>query len=322
MSQVIVLGWDALDIELLEKYGLADDFGGEQTKIDTYANPVIDEPHTRELWPSMITGLHPDDHGIHAVSEDDGVQWNNPLLNTASTLANGLVPKPVLNAIGRQLRSRGAGLDQKQTNYYTENGISTVFGPSDRAISIPNYETEYDRTNTLDATRDTVWKDLLVDRDGTEGFDPDITTEGMYGILGEEVGKRLSHTITSMQQGNGLTWCWFGCLDTVGHMAPTVDAPLERDFYHVAAKATQTVRELAPEDSTIISVSDHGLQDGEHTDYATLCGPSDACETISSVFDIAEWVKSENPTSTSKNHGVGTAAMRDTKDQLEKLGYV
>lgn len=322
MAQLIVLGWDALDIELVEQYGLEDSFGVEQTKIETYVNPIIDEPHTRELWPSMITGLHPDEHGVHAVSENDGVQWNNPLLNMASTLANGVVPQPVLDAIGRQLRENGAGLDQKQTSYYTENGVDTVFGPTDRAISIPNYETSFDGEHGLDATRDTVWKDLLVDRDGTEGFDPDITTEGMYGILGEEVGKRLSHTITSMQQGHGLTWTWFGCLDTVGHMAPTVDADLERDFYHVAAKATETVRELSPEDATVVSVSDHGLQDGEHTHYATLCGPTDACTSIDSVFDIAAWVGGENTTSNGERHSIGREQMQDTKEQLEKLGYV
>jgi len=71
--QVVILGWDALDAEVVEQYALAEQFG-RPSKIETYVNPTIDAPHTRELWPSMISGQHPDEHGIYAVSDETGIE--------------------------------------------------------------------------------------------------------------------------------------------------------------------------------------------------------------------------------------------------------
>ena len=76
---VIVLGWDGLDVELLDRYGLGDAFGQHRTTAETYVNPVIDDPHTRELWPSMITGSHPAEHGAPAATAH-GVARDSPPL--------------------------------------------------------------------------------------------------------------------------------------------------------------------------------------------------------------------------------------------------
>lgn len=319
---LVVLGWDALDAELVEQYGLADAFGGHIKKIDTYANPVIDEPHTRELWPSLITGLHPDEHGIHAVTDSDGLEWDSTVLNTASTLANGVVPQRVLDAIGRRLRERGAGLDQKAAGYYSANELPTVFDGGGQAISIPNYETPEDRAAGLDATRDGVWGELLVDRDGTAGFEPDISVPAMYDVLGREVGRRVGRTLGTVRAGEPLVWTWFGCLDTVGHMAPAVDAPLEADWYQAAADVTATIRARVPDSATVVCVSDHGLQAGEHTDYATVASEdTDAVTAIDSVFDVAEWVQGGTWRG-QRGQAVSADGMRDVKTSLEDLGYV
>jgi len=52
---IIVLGWDGLNLELAERFGVAESFGAHTATIETYVNPATDEPHTKELWPSMIT---------------------------------------------------------------------------------------------------------------------------------------------------------------------------------------------------------------------------------------------------------------------------
>jgi hypothetical protein len=152
---VIVLGWDALDIEVLDELGLGDAFGGQHRRIETHVNPVIGEPHTRELWPTLITGRLPDGHGIHAATEGDGVAWDSPLLNRASAAAQGVVPQAVRTAIGRRLRERGAAVEAYGQEHYRAHGIETVFDAYDsRPISIPNHETERDRRLGLDANRD------------------------------------------------------------------------------------------------------------------------------------------------------------------------
>jgi hypothetical protein len=321
MSQLIVLGWDALDAELIEEYGLESCFG-ETKKIETYANPVIDEPHTRELWPSMITGLHPDKHGIHAVSDTDGVDWDSAWLDWLSTITTGVVPKSLRTVIGKRLRERGAGLDAKRPTYYRKNGVATVFEDGDRAISIPNYLTSYDEEHDLDGNRDDVWASILPDRDGSEGMEPNVGVEEIWATLATAVGDRLGHTLAAIEAGHSLTWTWFGLLDTVGHIAPAVDAALEERAYHLAAKTAETIREAAPADATVVSVSDHGLQDGDHTQYATLATESiPAHSAIDHVFDVAGWIETarswEAPSEVGYGDGVG-----EMTDRLESLGYI
>lgn len=321
MSQIIVLGWDALDADLIEKYELEDSFG-ELSTIDTYDNPVIDEPHTRELWPSMITGLHPDEHGIHAVSDTDGIDWDNPLIDWLSAVTTGVVPKHVRTAIGKRLRQRGAGLDAKRPGYYREEGIPTIFDDGGRAISIPNYVTAYDEEHALDGNRDDVWAEILPDRDGAEGLNPNVGVETIWSTLAGAVGDRLGHTIAAIEAGHSITWTWFGLVDTVGHIAPAVEAPLEERAYQLAAKTTETVREMAPQDATVVSVSDHGLQAGEHTHYATLATDDErAHATISHVFDVAYWVEEARSAGTPTEAGYGVG-VEEVTDQLESLGYI
>lgn len=321
---VIVLGWDALDIEVIEKYALSGQFGLHQKKIETYVNPVTGEPHTKELWPSLITGLHPDDHGLHAKTEDGGVEWGNPIINTASTVANGVVPQVVLSYIGRRLRERGAAMAMKQTDYYANNGISTVFDDrQSHAISIPNHQTEFDRKMGLDANRDDVWASLLVNRDGTEGYQPGKSTAGVYDILGRELGKRIGVTLNAINSGASLVWTWFGLLDTVGHMAPAMTAPIERDWYQIAAGVTETIKACAPNDATILSISDHGLQDGHHTHYATLCTDNpDASAAIDGIYDVVDWIDERDPQASAGRREIDTDAMDGVRSQLEDLGYV
>jgi len=323
MSQVIVLGWDALDLELIERYGLSDAFGEYDRTIETYVNPVTDEPHTKELWPTMITGLHPDDHGITAADNSDGITWDNDLLNAASTAANGVVPHSLLAYIGERLRDRGAALDAKRPEYYTDKSIETIFDRhGGRPISIPNYETGYDRAHELDANRDRVWAELQVDRSG-DVFTPDLDVATIYRILGRELGKRVGQTISAIQQGEPIVWTWFGCLDTAGHMAPAVSAPIAEDWYRLAARVTEFIRQQAAPETTVLAVSDHGLQDANHTQYATLCTDCrDATLSIDTIYDIAPWIDSQQPSAGSTLGTVSEDGRREVHNQLQELGYV
>jgi len=320
---IIVLGWDGLDLELAERFGVAGAFGAHAEPIETYVNPATDEPHTKELWPSMITGLHPDEHGIHAVTEGGGIEWDRPALNAASTLANGVVPKPALNYLGALLRERGAAVESYSRNHYREHDIETVFDDAGQAISIPNYQTDHDRRLALDANRDGVWTELDVDRTG-EGtdFTPGVDMTAIHDILGIEVGRRVGLTVDAIAAGHPLVWTWFGCLDTVGHIAPAVDAPLERQYYQIAAAQTRAIRRLAPDDATVVAISDHGIQDGEHTHHATVASDDRApVAAIDHVFQVADWMRQQDPA----GHG-GTAVDADAvdrvNDRLAALGYI
>jgi hypothetical protein len=323
-DQIVVLGWDALDAALVDEFGLSGQFGAHQKRIETIVNPAIEEPHTRELWPTLITGRTPDDHGIRAATDSDGVDWGNPVLDTASSVANGIVPQPVLTAIGKRLRSRGAGLGFEKPAYYRKRGIETVFdGRGSRPISIPNYATAADRRLGLDANRDRLWKELQADRTVVEGIEPQVDIGAVEDILGRALGRRVTQTVAAMQQDTPLVWCWFGLLDSVGHMDPAVEHPLQREAYDLAAGITETVRSLAGDGTTVLSVSDHGLQAGHHTHYATVASDDAAAvEAIDSVLDVAPWIQRRDPGGRAVPSATAEQSVDETREQLEALGYV
>lgn len=317
----IVLGIDALDIELIEAYGLSESFGSVQTKNETHSNPVIDEPHTKELWPSIISGLHPDEHGIHAVTESSGVQWDNPLLDTASSLANGIVPKSVLTEIGRILRSNGVGVSEKPREYYKQNDISTIFEQlNGMSISIPNYQTEYDRQHDLDASRNDFLGAITADKTHPDGVAPQVSLPGVYAELDKEVGKRLGHLKHGLAAGQPFVFVWFGVIDSVGHIQPAIDAPIQEQYYRYIAAVVEYIRGL--EGVQVITISDHGLQNGEHTKYATICADDERITEIESVFDVADYLLSVVETGAEGSVSVDGEELDSVTENLERLGYL
>jgi hypothetical protein len=143
----VVLGWDGLDHQLVTDFGLADSFGDFYKKIDTFDNEKLGKPHTMELWPSMITGLSPSEHGFRPPNVDTTrASWENDKIDMISRISQFIVPKSVRTFIGSQLRDGGAdfrrGADAAE---YIKKGIETVFDRrKSLPINIPNYRTEFD----------------------------------------------------------------------------------------------------------------------------------------------------------------------------------
>jgi hypothetical protein len=323
MTDVVVLGWDGLDLELVEQFGLGEAFGSYRTTIDTHVNPIVDEPHTLELWPSMITGLPPDEHGVVAVTESEGVEWGNPVLDVASTVGNQVLPHEIMIYLGAKVRELGAGPDITKASYYRERDIETVFEScGGHAISIPNYQTDADRAHGLDAHRDRLWQALDVSYAG-EGTTPGVAVPQIYDELGAAVGRRLGHTLMAIDGGEPLVWTWFGLLDSVGHMEPAVGDQLVADWYRTAAQITRQVRAQAPADTAVLAVSDHGIQEGEHTHYATLCADDPTpVEEIGHVFGIADWLRSQEFERGATERQISDAGRETVRETLADMGYI
>jgi len=321
---IIVLGWDGLNLELAERFGVAESFGAHTATIETYVNPATDEPHTKELWPSMITGLHPDEHGISVtVDGESRPDWESGALTAAARVADWTLPDSIQAWAGRRLQRQGAAQACRRPRYYRDRDVTTVFDAvGGRAVSIPNYQTERDRHLGLDANRDAVWAALDVDRGGTE-FVPRVALGTVHDILGRELGHRVGQTVYHIGDGQPLVWCWFGLLDTVGHIAPAVDAGLERQYYEIAAAQTRAVRALAPDDATVVAVSDHGIQKGEHTQHATIASDDrPPVAAIDHVFELADWIRRQSPTGDGGAAAVDAQELQTVNERLESLGYV
>lgn len=319
---VVILGWDALDIHHIDRFGLGESFGAHRDTIDTFVNPHIDEPHTKELWPSMITGLSPDEHGVHATADGGGPKWDSATLQAGSRVADHVLPDSLQTWIGARLCERVAETaEPTAASHYREQGIETVFDDGGRAISIPNYQTAIDRAHGLDASRDELWAALDVDRSGP-GVRPQVDRGEVYGLLGRELGARVGETLQAIHADEPLVWTWFGLLDSVGHMQPALGDSLVEEWYQVAADVTQTIRWAT--DGTVVCVSDHGIREGSHTHYATVCSDDRApVERIEHVFDVATWVReSVDVRGGRRDRGVDAVDLDAVTDELAALGYI
>lgn len=341
-GMTVVLGWDALDSELLDSFGIGDAFGQHRKRIETFDNPILEEPHTRELWPSIITGKRPEEHGVWAAEEGGGIQWDNPVIDRLSTLADGVVPQSVRTRIGKFLRDRGERVKHVRDSYYEDRGIPTVFdGRQSRAISVPNYYTEADERLGFTIDRTSLWRDALSvkqtpeEAEGTV-FEAEISTTELEERLYSLAAQRLSVVRASIQRDYDIVFVWLAFVDSVGHLSPTIEEQgWQERHYRQAAKWTREIREsLQPED-TLVCVSDHGLRNGAHThDPVIASDEAEVLEGVTSVLDVHDALNEVTPTRTTvedepvtREEYRGTVSETDqskeaVRGRLEDLGYL
>jgi hypothetical protein len=334
----VVLGWDGLDADLVEAFDLSSAFGEHERRLSTFDNDALGTPHTYEVWPSIITGRPPEQHGIYAATEGEGVAWDDPLLQRTASLARHVVPKSLRTRTGELLRERGAELDFKTPAYYRERGIDTVFDRRTvRAITVPNYATDRDQSLGLDVDRGAELSEFLSvgGDEGETNHELNVPLPELEERLVEEVAKKTGVVRACLQREYDLVFVWFGYLDTVGHLAPSVDAHgWQERAYRRAARLTDDIRSAMQADDTLVCVSDHGLRDGHHTHDAFLGASNeratDGVRSVLGVRDGIERVTSMTVTGDSLplrpeyRHGAARATREtvDVRDQLENLGYL
>lgn len=333
----VVLGWDGLDPDLIEQFGLADAFGTYWRPIETICNPVIEEPHTHELWPTLITGLPPREHGIRSHSPGGGADWDARWLDWLSDAAHGVVPASVRSWAGRRLRDRGAELAFRGPEYYATRGIETVFdGRRSRPIAVPNYRVEQDDYLDVVVDRGAQLKQVLdIERvDGETIHRPTVPQATHEERLHATCGHKLGAVRTTIERDYDLVWVWLGYLDSAGHLDPMLDEPFQERAYRQAAAWTEWIRAALQPDDTLVCVSDHGLQDGHHTERAVLCADRAAvCKGVHQVTDVRTGIERITPA----HDGDGSPPVRDVyattggsadrsaaavRSQLADLGYL
>lgn len=331
----VVLGWDGLDYQLLNEYGLLDSFCEYTTPIETYRNEHIGEPHTREIWPTMITGVSPDEHGIWAAKEGEGVKWRHPGIRAASKVAQYTIPEDAKAAIGRWLRSQGAQVEKYESDYYHNQGLETVFdGRRSLPIAVPNYRTELDDENDFMFDRGAELGEWL-DRD-VEGWQPaDVSQQArVERKMWSEAGRKLALVEHAIQRQYDLVWVWFGIVDTCGHVEPAASTPVQRRAYEQAAEWTEQIRGQLKSTDCLVCVSDHGLRDGHHTMDATLSTDEKTiANRVDSVYDVRTAIDMVTPSQDpveipplgdeyKTNRKSSDATADEVRARLEDLGYV
>lgn len=331
----VVLGWDGLDHELVARFGLGESFGsGGVRPIETIVNDDLGKPHTWELWPAMITGCRPHTLGVDAAEYVTG-GWENPVIRWAATLS-APIPDALRWRVGRLLRSRGATIDFETAEYYADDW--TVFDDRDALpIAIPNYRSDADDRYRIAHDRGAELAGLLdTDTDGGATVrSPSVDPETFAGRVTADAARKVSLARHGIDQDRDIIWVWLAYLDTIGHVAPAIEDSEAwlKQHYTRAAEMTARLRAVlsgrmrgGTADHDLICVSDHGLQDGAHTETAAIGAWPDASvvSDVGHVLDVAEAVDAFTPRSQARadGHSQDLTAVDGTRERLEALGYV
>ncbi|MCD2200486.1 alkaline phosphatase family protein [Halobacterium sp. KA-4] len=322
---LVVLGIDALDPELVDSDVHSNLTLGAYKSIETIVS-VAGEPSTHELWPTIITGLPPSEHGLQL---DDGVAWENPLLRAGSRAADHLLPKEIQSRIGAWLLTNTSeDAFREHATYYEEHDLSTVFdGRKAKAIGVPNYVVNPDDEDREHLLRQRMGDLFERDSDATGGHTSADPVE-FYEQCMEMGMVRIARTRRALRSRQyELVFGYTSALDLIGHVSYD-DPGLQRDAYNEMDDFVgELVGDLNSEDDLLL-VSDHGLQGGLHTEEAIVAATnSEIIEGIKSVTDIHAAVEEtldrddytpsarERP---ERSHESGEAV----REQLEDLGYM
>lgn len=324
---LVVLGIDALDPELVDSTKHSNLTLESHHTIETIVSSS-GEPSTHELWPTIITGLSPEEHGL---TLDDGVAWQNPLLRAGRDIAQYVLSDGIRTRIGAWILNN---TDEDQfripATYYSENGIDTVFdGRKTKAIGIPNYvvdPNDEDREHELRKSMGELFERNPDEKGGHTSEDP----SEFYELCMEMSMIRIARTRRSLRSRQyELVFSYTSGLDLIGHVSYNLPE-LQKQAYCELDDFVGEVHDDLEEDDELLIVSDHGLQDGVHTKEAMVAGTdTEMVDSIDSVLDIKSSI---GESLTGKNHEPEETYIRkksgsdedqkEVRDHLEDLGYM
>jgi predicted AlkP superfamily phosphohydrolase/phosphomutase len=323
---VVVLGIDALDPDLVDP--------DEHPHLTLEAHRPIEtlvsssgEPSTHELWPTIITGLPPAEHGLVL---DDGVTWENPLIAAASSIAEYVLPNSIQTRLGGWLLTNtDADAFRTPATYYPDNDIETVFDEHEsKAIGIPNYVVDPDTEDREHQLRRHMGE--LFKRDPTaQGGHTSTDPETFYEQCLEMAMIRIARVRRSIRgKRYELVFGYTSGLDLIGHVSYDRPVIQQRAYEEIDQFVGEIVTDLRDSDELLL-VSDHGLQNGLHTDEAMVASTTkELIDGVSSVTDIRQAVETELR---AKNHipdapwaetDSSDATSEHVAEQLEDLGYM
>ena len=321
---IVVFGIDALDPDIVDTDLHGNLVLNKFKKIETITSST-GVPSTHELWPTIITGQTPENHGLLL---EDGVSWDSPFLTFASRIAKYIIPKIGRRFIGNWLLNH-LEVDTFQTrrDYYINNNIKTVFSNTKSlAIGIPNFVTDSENTDREYELRKTLG-DLFERNSDARGGHVTSDPEKFYNLCMEMAMIRIARTRRGLRSGNyDLVFGYTSGLDLIGHV--THKHPrMQRGAYDELNEFVGELRNDLEKDDCLILVSDHGLQDGIHTSHAMISASEGSLisnvESVTDVYDaITQELKRGQHQKKSRGFSSNTIPPSDEVEQhLKDLGY-
>ncbi|WP_336325850.1 alkaline phosphatase family protein [Halovenus sp. HT40] len=321
---VVVFGIDALDPDLVDPEEHPHLTLAAHAPIETI-NSVEGEPSTHELWPTIITGVRPDKHGLVL---DDGVAWDSPVLRMGSKAGDYVLPDSVQTQLGALLLNQtDEDAFRTPASYYADNDLSTVFDDYDsKTIGIPNYVTDSDSEDREHQLRREMGE--LFERDPeAKGGHTSADPVAFYEQCLEMTMIRTARVRRALRgQQYELVFGYTSGLDLVGHVSYDRPALQERAYDELNDFVGELRGDLG-EDDELVLVSDHGLQDGLHTETAMIAATDpDIIDGVASVLDVRQAIETEldshdhTPEGREEDTELGDSS--EVREQLEDLGYM
>jgi len=323
---LVVFGIDALDPDIVDSETHRNLALHSHKAIETIVSES-GEPSTHELWPTIITGLPPEEHGL--VLGNDGVAWGHPLLEFGSQVADVVLPGPLQSRIGAWLLTNTkADAFRTPASYFERNDIATVFDAwRSKAIGIPNYVVDgnnHDREHSLRTSLGDLFERDPSATGGHRSADP----ESFYNDCLEMAMVRTARIRAALRsRAFDLVFGYTSALDLVGHVA--YQSPgMQEAIYEEMDEFVGELRADLNGDDDLLILSDHGLQNGIHTDKAMVAATDpDLISPVESVTDIRETVEDHLEGTNFSAGGREFATERSgdataVREQLEDLGYM
>lgn len=320
---LIVLAIDGLDFGLVEEWDLENIKLDNYRKTETFDNGS-EQPYTLEVWTSIATGVHPDEHGITRDSSSDWNRFLNPVFHTVGKY----LPLDYKVKIHGVLKSMGI------LDYEIAKTDLETFMDGDR-IAVHNWPC-VENNNELRSR----WK-LFEDRENynTEEFEVEI-----FGECASRMGwanQMLNHNLK-------LAAVHIHALDLYGHLysghvdEDNMDKSVVQEkrvegskgvddisqlkkSYEFVDELIKDMRENLSDDDEILILSDHGMNNRllDDKDIAMHSYRSFASTTLDvdlpeSVFDYKKFI--ENNYSEVEDTDVSDVDMPE--DRLRQLGYI
>lgn len=299
---IVVLAIDALDAGLVEYFELDALQLNAHGQMETFSY-MQDAPYTPEVWASIATGLHPDDHGV----TDEGIsRWDNPLIDFASRFT-GKLPLPVRIKLGAIARgTTGAEYAVGETER------ESIFDGAGRVVhNWPGVANGEELAS--------VWHIMFDEKDHTEA-------DFVRRMYGKGAGKfawaeeMLRHEVT-------LAGVHVHVPDALGH-AYSDDEERLRECYEWIADWVVRIQESLAENDDLVVLSDHGMvttfysdEDDRGMDPAVHSWRAFAASTFDtvpgSVFDVKAWLEPRIG-----EYNVDSERLELPEDQLRQLGYI
>jgi hypothetical protein len=297
----LVIALDGADEQLVEDFECASIQLSSFGSCETFAYSFPDRPYTGDVWPTVATGLPPEEHGIHARTESE---WSNPLLRVARRSANRLGIDGALRSLARDVVDERT--DESRTLRTTD--ATHVFEGPDRVVH--NWPGVY-RPQFLSR----LW-DLLADVNRGE-----VSAAQFRALARGECREKLAWMTEVTQGPFSLVGCHVHYLDLVGHVHSNDEAAC-RDAYRWFDDHFGAFIDDLPAHTDVCLLSDHGinvawLDDvdvGNHSWRAISASTTDDRPT--DVVDVRAWLE-ERIESVDAGDRAGVP-----EDQLRDLGYI